>query len=265
MRIVWFCAAIVLAAPSAMAQTVVPGSPLLRPGRIHPYTDSISLVLIPKDGAQRIAGTLVRRVREARDSGVAVFRETQDYAFTGGGTEVDTLDVSAATLEPMRIVQITATSRHELRFHDGRLTGTAWAPDSGRRAVDVPLGAPFFHGLMTEAFLAAFPLLADSTLRLPVSNTPDVAVRMAVYHVRGTATVRTANGAVECLVVQESPTTVAWVSRADGRLVRLHWTMPNGTAIWKVPTRDVRYLDLHDAVTASRDSIMEDRPTRNAR
>ena len=265
MRIVWSCAAIVLAASSAMAQTVVPGSPLLRPGRIHPYTDSISLVLVPKDSAQRIAGTLVRRVQDARDSGVAVFRETQDYTFAAGGVEVDTLDVSATTLEPMRIVQINATSRHDLRFHDGRLTGTAWSADSGRTAVDIPLGAPFFHGLTTEAFLAAFPLSADSTLRLPVSNTPDVAVRMAVYHVTGTTIVRTASGAVECLVVQESPTTVAWVSKADGRLVRLHWILPNGTAIWKLPTRDVPYLDLHDAVTASRDSIVEDRPTRTSR
>ncbi|HEY7896348.1 MAG TPA: hypothetical protein VIC24_15715 [Gemmatimonadaceae bacterium] len=265
MRIVWCCAAVVVAASSAVAQTVVPGSPLLHPGRIHPYTDSISLVLIPKDSAQRIAGTLVRRVEEARDSGVAVFRETQDYTSAAGGSEVDTLDVVAATLEPMRIVQINATSGQDLRFHDGRLTGTAWSADSGRTAVDIPLGAPFFHGLMTESFLAAFPLTPDSTLRLPVSNTPEVAVRMAAYHVTGTTALRTATGTVACLVVQESPTTVAWVSKADGHLVRLHWMLPNGTAIWKLPTRDVPYLDVDDAVTASRDSTDEDHPTRNSR
>ncbi len=265
MRFVLSGAAIMLAASSSAAQTVVPGSPLLHPGRIHPYTDTISLVMIPTDSAQRIAGTLVRRVEDARDSGVAVFRETQNYAFAAGGTEIDTLDVAAATLEPMRIVQIDATSRQDLRFHDGRLTGTAWSADSGRRTVDIPLGAPFFHGLMTESFLAALPLTPDSTLRLPVSNTPDVAVRMAAYHVTGTTALRTAAGPVECLVVQESPTTVAWVSKADGRLVRLHWTLPNGTAIWKLPTRDLPYLDVHDAVTASRDSTAEDSPTRNSR
>jgi len=250
MRIVWSCLAVTLAASPALAQTVVPGSPLLRLDRIHPYTDSISLVVIPKDSAQRITGTLVRRVRVARDSGVAVFRETQDYSLATGATEVDTLDVSAATLEPMRVVQIGATSSHDLRFHDGRLTGTVWSADSGRRAVDTPLGAPFFHGLMTESFLAAFPLAPDSTLRLPVSDTPDVTVRMAAFHVTGTTTLRTADGAVECLVVQVSPATVAWVSKSDGRLVRLHWTLPNGTEIWKLPTRDIQFLDTQDLTAA---------------
>lgn len=265
MRILWSCVALALATSPAMAQTVVPGSPLLHPGRIHPYTDSISLVVISREGAQRIAGTLVRRVVAARDSGVAVFRETQDYTFASGGTEVDTLDVAAATLEPMRVVQINATSGHALRFHDGRITGTAWSADSGRTAVDTPLGAAFFHGSMTESFLAAFPLTPDSTLHLPVANTPDVSVRMAAFHVTGTTTLRTANGDIACLVVQESPTTVAWVSKADGRLLRLHWTLPNGTAIWKLPTHDVPFIDSHDAVTASRDTAPEDRPTRNAR
>jgi hypothetical protein len=257
MRIVWFMFAVALGASPSAAQTIVPGSTLLRPDRIHPYTDSISLVLIPKDSAQRIAGTLVRRVQAAGDSGVAVFRETQSYTFAAGGTEVDTLDVSAATLEPMRVVQVTDTSSHALRFHDGRLTGTEWSADSGRKAVDRPLGAAFFHDLMTESFLAAFPLMVDSTLRLPVSDTPDVAVRMAAFHVTGTATVRTAAGAVECVVVQESPTTVAWVSRASGRLVRLHWTLPNGTVIWKLPTRDIPFLDAPDLTTAARTGVAD--------
>lgn len=265
MRLVVSCVAIVLGASPAMAQTVVPGSPLLHPGRIHSYTDSISLVVIPKDSAQRIEGTLVRRVEDARDSGVAVFRETQEYTFAAGGTEVDTLDVAAATLEPMRVVQISATSSQDLRFHDGRLTGAVWSADSGRKPVDIPLGAAFFHGLMTESFLAAFPLTPDSTLKLPVSDTPDVLVRMAAYHVTGTTALRTARGVVECLVVQESPTTVAWVSKADGRLVRLHWSLPNGTAIWKLPTRDVPFLDAQDAMTASRRRIRGGRPTRDSR
>lgn len=255
MRIVWLCLAVMLVASPSMAQTVTPGSPLLRPDRIHPYTDSISLVLIPKDSAQRIASTMVRRVQVARDSGVAVFRETQEYTFDTGATEVDTLDVSAATLEPMHVVEIRGASGHDLRFHDGRITGAEWSADSGRTMVDLPLGAPFFHELMTESFLAALPLVPDSTLRLPVASTPDPAVRMAVFHVTGTTTLRTAGGAVDCLVVQESPTTVAWVSKSDGRLVRLHWTLPNGTAIWKLPTRDIPFLDTPDLTTASRGAV----------
>lgn len=229
-----------------MAQTITPGSPTLRPDRIHTYTDSISLVLVPRNSAQRIAGSLVRRVAIARESSTPVFRETQHYSLASGGTEDDTLDVATATLAPMRIFENNASGGHDLRFHDGRLTGTVWSADSGRRTVDIPVPSAFFHGMMTEAFLAAFPLMPAGTLRLPVAETPGASVRMAEFRVTDTTTLRTANGSVDCLVVQESPTTVAWVSRADGHLVRLHWTLPNGTAIWKLPTRDVPFLITHD-------------------
>jgi len=251
MRLAWFCLAALFAASPSMAQIITPGSPLLRTDRIHPYTDTISLIAIPKDSAQRTFGTLVRRVEAAHDGGVAVFRETQRYALVTGEVEVDTLDVSAATLEPMRVFEADASSGHDLRFHDGRLTGIRWSADSGRRAIDKPLGAIFFHGMMKEAFLAALPLAPKRTLRLPVAETPDPQVRMAEFWVTGMASLRTADGTVECLVVQESPTTVAWVSKSDGRLVRLHWTLPNGTAMWKLPTRDVPFLDARDLTTAA--------------
>lgn len=254
MRLVWFCLAAMLAASTSQAQTITPGSPLLRVDRIHPYADSITLVLVPKDSAQRVFGTLIRRVQLARDSNVAVFRETQDYTYDGGQTETDTMDVSAATLEPMRVFESNGARGDDVRFHDSRLTGTAWSPDSGRRAIDAPFGAAFFHGMTTEAFLAAFPLALDSTLHLPVGETPDAHVRMAEFRVTGERMLRTAVGEVECLVVQESPTTVAWVSKADGRLVRLHWTLPNGATVWKLPTRDVPFLDTQD-LTAARGAL----------
>jgi len=90
MRLAWFCLAALFAASPSMAQIITPGSPLLRTDRIHPYTDTISLIAIPKDSAQRTFGTLVRRVEAAHDGGVAVFRETQRYAFVTGEVEVDT-------------------------------------------------------------------------------------------------------------------------------------------------------------------------------
>lgn len=246
MRLSLCCLALTIAASPSSGQTVVPGSPLLRLDRIHPYTDSISLVLVPRDSAARVAGTLVRELAIARVRGEPVFRETQHYSYASGHFEDDTLDVATATLEPVRIFENNASSGHDLRFHDGRLSGAVWSADSGRRAVDVPLASAFFHGMMTEAFLAAFPLIPNGTLRLPVAETPRAQVHMLSLRVTDTTTLRTANGRVGCLVVQESPTAVAWVSRADGHLVRLHWTLPNGTAIWKLPTRDVPFLDAHD-------------------
>jgi hypothetical protein len=164
-----------LAASPAVAQTIQPGSPLLRTDRIRPYTDSISLVLIPRDSAQRIAATLVRRVREARDSGVAIFRETQRYTYASGKTEVDTLDVNASTLEAERVVEVNAAASHDLRFRDRRMTGVVWSADSGRARVDAPLGPSFFHSMVTESLLAALPLAPNRTLQLPVADTPGVA------------------------------------------------------------------------------------------
>ena len=87
--------------------------------------------------------------------------------------------------------------------------------------------------------------LRNVSSALEVLRAPGVTIHLATFRVTGTTTLRTAAGAVKCLVVQESPTTVAFVSSASGRLVRLHWTLPNGTTIWKLPTRDGRFLDAH--------------------
>ena len=245
-KLLYLLFALTTASPTMAQQTIAPGSPSLRPDRIRPFTDTLVLLFTPRDSAQRVYGTLVRRVERARSHGIPIFRETQHYRLESGD-EVDTLDVSATTLTPMRIVEILAKRRHALELNGGRITGTAWSADLGERTIDAPLPTPFFHGMMTEAFIAALPLADGSTIHLPVAETPDAKVRMAEFRVTGSARLHTAQGPVDCFVVQESKVTTGWVSKADGHLVRLHWTLPNGTDIWKLPRRDVPYLKGVDA------------------
>lgn len=233
-------------APARAQKAIAPGDPSLHADRIRPFTDTIALLKTPRDSAQRLLGTLVRRVERTQSKGVPIFRETQHYVLENWD-EVDTLDVSAATLAPLRIVEISTKSGHTLDLGGRRMTGTVWSADSGKRAVDAPLPAPFFHGMMTEAFIAALPLAEGSTLPLSVAETPDIEVRTAEFRVTGSAILHTAGGPVECFVVREGERTTAWVSKADGHLVRLHWTTPDGTEIWKLPKRDVPYVMSVDA------------------
>lgn len=245
-RIICLLSALLITAPAMAQQTVAPGDSSLRPDRVRPFTDTLVLLFTPRDSAQRVYGTLVRRVERAQWRGIPIFRETQHYALESGD-EVDTLEVSAATLAPLRVVEIGAKSRHTIELNGARMTGTVWSADSGERAIDALLPEPFFHGMMTEAFIAALPFAAGSTTRLPVAETPHPNVRMAEFRVTGSARLQTAEGPVDCFVVQESKVTTGWVSKADGHLVRLHWVLPNGTDIWKLPRRDVPYLRGVDA------------------
>lgn len=246
MRTIICLLSILLATTAARAQeTIAPGSPALRVDRIRSFTDTIALLKTPRDSAQRLLGTLVRRVERTRSKGIPIFRETQHYVLENWD-EVDTLDVSAATLAPLRVVEIGTKSGHTLAFSSRRMTGTVWS-DSGKRVVDAPPPAPFFHGMMTEAFIAALPLTDGSTIPLSVAETPDIDVHTAEFRVTGSAILHTAMGPVDCFVIRESERTTGWVSKADGHLVRLHWTTPDGAEIWKLPKRDVPYLRGVDA------------------
>lgn len=245
-RIISLLYALLTAAPAFAQQTIAPGDASLRPDRVRPFTDTLVILFAPRDSAQRVYGTLVRRIERTQSNGMPIFRETQHYTLESGD-EVDTLDVSAATLAPLRVVEVGVKSRHTIELNGARLTGTVWSADSGEQAIDAPLPRPFFHGMMTEAFIAALPFSGGSTTRFPVAETPRPDVRMAEFRVTGSARVQTAEGPVDCFVVQESKVTTGWVSKADGHLVRLHWVLPNGTDVWKLPRRDVPYLKGVDA------------------
>ena len=234
-----------LAAPALAQDTIVPGHPALRPDRVRLATDTIVVLLTPRDSAERLRTTLVRRIERVRVGSEELFRETQHYAMADGDVEVDTLEVSARSLAFRRLVEANRrTGTNSLRSDGARLTGVVAVPDSGQRSVDVPL-VPFFHSIMDEAFIGTFPLDTGVTLRVPIVQPPSLEVHTVQFTVTGVETVQTADGPVECLVVKgPSPASTAWIARSDRHLVRLHWTTPNGLSVWKLPRRDVPFRQL---------------------
>lgn len=221
------------------AQIVYPGSATLRPGRIVDFTDTLSLLVTPRDSAERLYGTLVRHVSHMNVRGVAIVRETQRYQFTDGKVSIDTLDVRAATLAPVRYISALGKAGIDVHIDGTRITG--WHVDTlgARTDVDTASTHPFFVSMMTESFIGAFPLDPGAVVTVPTANPPVPTVTGTVLRSTTIDTISTSHGPIQCVVVLGPGNTTFWISRDDGHLVRLHWTLPNGTSVWKLPSRDV--------------------------
>lgn len=237
------------AAPALAQDTIAPGNAALRADRVRLATDTIVVLITPRDSAERLGSTLVRRIERVRSGPEAMFRETQHYVRPNGEVEDDTLEMSARTLAFRRIVEVyrdsaQKLSQNVLRSDGEHLTGFVTFPDSGRREVSMP-AVPFFHDMVDESFIGALPLDSGVTIQVPLIVPPRLGVYVRPFTVTGMAMVRTADGPVECLVVQgPGKATTAWIAATDHHLVRLHWTLPNGTSIWKLPKRDANFRSL---------------------
>lgn len=148
--------------------------------------------------------TLVRRVVRTRVDAAEVLRETQHYEFASGVASDDTLDVDASTLAPLRYFSASGGGTFDVHIDGTRITG--WRADTARRKAPVhaEAGQPFFVSIMTEAF----------------------------------ETLRTATGAVPCFVVGGPRGATMWLARDDGHIVRMRWTLSDGSTVWKLTTRD---------------------------
>lgn len=121
---------------------------------------------------QRSYAMLVRRITRANDGGVPVLRETQHYEFANGTKLDDTLDVSAASLAPLRYFSADHQGVFDLGVQGTHIDG--WRTDSlGVRAdVHATTTWPFFGSIMTEGFIAAFPLDMGARINIPVADPP---------------------------------------------------------------------------------------------
>ena len=126
------------------------------------------------------------------------------------------------------------------------MDGVQTTPDSGQRAVHRTLPSAAFPSMMQEAFIGAFPIGGiGSSFTMPVMNPPDTAVHNIKFDVVREETLRTADGPVRSLLLTagQNGSIQTWVAADDGRLMRLHWTLPNGMSIWKLPKHDVNFRD----------------------
>jgi hypothetical protein len=218
--------------------TIDPGDTRLRPDRVAQRTDTIALLVTPSDSAESVHATLVRRVARVTAGRDQILRETQHYQFADGSTSDDTLDVRASTLAPVRYFSKDRTGTFDVRIDGMNIKG--WKADSigTQHIVQTRARAPFFVSIMSEAFAAAFPFDSGAALRLPLANPPSPDVRMVDFRAGGVDTLNSAHGRIVCQVITGPGQTTNWIARSDGRLVRLRWTLPNGTTIWKLPAQD---------------------------
>jgi hypothetical protein len=219
---------------------VYPGAASLRADRISDGTDTLTLLVTPPNGAERTAAVLVRAIRHMNIAGVAIVRETQHYSSMDGGGSYDTLDVNASTLAPVRYFSSSSKNAMDVHIDGPHVEG--WQTDSlgVRSEVHVDSPHPFFVSMMSESFIAALPLGDGAAITLPTANPPLPAVSATVLRATTVDTLKTTGGIVPCTVVVGPGHAKFWVSRADGHLVRLSWTLPDGTTVWKLPSRDVK-------------------------
>jgi hypothetical protein len=218
---------------------VAPGSGSLRSDRVVNRVDTLTLLVTPKDSTERVYATLVRAVSRTVIGGAAALRETQHYMFATGRESEDTLDVLGSTLASIRYFSASGPAAFDLRIDGKQIAG--WQSDSlgVRSAVKVQAPTEFFVSIMDEAFVAALPLELGASISMPLANPPARTVQIATLRAVAIDTITTANGEVACLrIVGPGSTTTMWIAQSNHRLVRMHWTLPNGMSIWKLPMRD---------------------------
>lgn len=220
------------------AELVGPGQPGLNPHRVLESLDTLALLVTAPSAAERSYATLVRRIIRTSADGIPVLRETQHYEFANGTRLDDTLDVSASTLAPLRYFSADHQGTFDVNIEDKRIGG--WRTDSAGARTDVRATAThsFFVSIMSEGFVAALPLDVGATINVPMADPPAPAVRAVTLHVKGLETLQTARGPVPCILVVGPGNTETWIARDDHHLVRMHWMLPDGTSVWKLPARD---------------------------
>jgi hypothetical protein len=235
------------AASVAHAQRVVAaGDPSLRPARVRLGVDTIAVLVAPPGQPLHLSSVLVRAIARVRVDGRPVLRETQRYDGREPGrptVAIDTLDVDAGSLQPLRYESWSAGQSRDLRIEGLRVDGVVTVGDSAPRAMHEIAPEAFFPSMMLESFIAALPIAGDAPITIRTANLPGLAFKSSRLTIDSVTTIRTASGPVRCYLGRSTPGDVQyWIAMDDRRLVRLHWTLPNGATVWKLPQRDVPYL-----------------------
>lgn len=218
----------------------MPGDRALRVNRVHLGVDTQLVVVQPKIGPLRIVATLYRTIDQIERNGSKLIRESHFYDYGAQGTEYDTLEVDARTLQMVRIVEIQGQDRNELTYDGKRLTGIV-STNGSSKEVDTA-SASFFHDMMDDSFTGMYPFDSLLTFRVREIRPPDVAAREVQFRITGRDSIRTTLGFESTLVVKRDSTVTMWVSKADGHLIRLRVDLPTGVVAWRLPKRDLAWI-----------------------
>jgi len=188
----------------------------------------------------RLVATLHRTIARIQASGQTVFRETHFYDYGKEGTEYDTLDVRAADLRLVRLVEVQGPDRNKLEFDGKRLIGFV-SKTGVQQPVNLTVG-PFFHDMMDDSFTAMYPFDSLTSFVVDEIRPPDLTIRTVRFQTQGRATLQSVSGPVDCITVARENDITMWVSAKDGHLVRLRWERPNGVTAWRLPLRDTAFI-----------------------
>ncbi len=243
-----FALIVTLAASAGAQRTVAPGDPALLANRVGIGIDTIVLLRTPRDSAEVVAAILYRRIERITQATQSLIRETQRYeAHIGARTIIsyDTLDVDAVTLLAVRSFSTDGKTSVDVRFAGLTMDGVVTTPDSGARPLHVALPGAAFPSIMQEGFVAALPFgEVGSFIRMPMLYPPAATVRHSVLTVAQSDTVRTARGLVPARLITTANGAIQfWVAVDDGRMIRMHWTLPDGSSIWKLTKREADFRD----------------------
>src|SRR5579872_4415937 len=145
-------------ATSANAQQLLhPGDTAFAPARVRLDVDTIVVLVTPPDSLERLSVTLVRRLERVEAYGQAIYRETQRYQQPDGAFTLDTLDVSARTLAPLRYFTWSKSGWSDVRIDGAHITGEVASHDSAAWQIDSTAREPFLVSMMNESFIAAYP------------------------------------------------------------------------------------------------------------
>ncbi len=235
------CLGILLPAPLHAQDSVrvAAGSSLVDGSTLLAGVDTFQLLVRQPDGGERSISRLIRSVER---TGTGHWRIVQRYT-SDGGENVDTSVVRAGDLAPVSYVAVLQDAEQRFQFDGTVVQGTVSPKDSASRDVHFTFDVPVFNSVVDEEVIRALPLTPGLVAIIEGYNPPwPPAPRPTVIRVTGTTTVQTAAGLVDAWEISYAgggaPTTL-WLSRRDGRLLRLRSVLRQGAVFWKIPVRDL--------------------------
>jgi hypothetical protein len=184
-------AALALLLPRVLAgqQSVViaPGADALAPQRIAMGKDTFQLTALQEGRTFRI-GHLILDTESAVVSGVAAIRRTEEMVGINGSVlNTDTFAVARAGLTPLRQRSAVGHVRRWMDFDKDSVRGA-----DGDSVIAYAMDPPSFYGNSIDLVLAALPLAAGYTAKLPLAS--EDGISMAIVTVRGRESIGTDDG-----------------------------------------------------------------------
>ena len=192
------------------------------------------VLYVERDGQRIPQALLTRTVEPVPGAETGLLRVIQRYS-GGNLTNVDTSIVEARTLVPQTYVSHRGGGVERATFRPNAVLFTLVSTDGEEASETFPLDAPAFNAVTLDELVGALPLAADAAFAFTAVNPKQPAQRTTVTVV-GEAVLDIAAEPVEAWVLDVRHgrlTSTQWVAKSNGRLLRQHTPLPDGSAFIK--------------------------------